>query len=409
MKYSVVDVETTGLFPGRGDRVVEIAVIEVAPDGTLGEEFVSVVNPGRDIGPTRIHGLTSADVARAPRFEDLAGELLARLQGTVALAAHNAYFDHQFLTAEFDRLELQIPDVPRVCTMQLAGGGKLQECCCRFGLPEPDEGHSALDDARAAARLLARFLHQQRVPSFPPLSWPVLTRGAIVPVTRTQARQQAQENPYLSRLGALASEQGTAADHSAAALAYMSLLERVLEDRCIEETEAELLISTALTWGLQRPQVEEIHAEFLRHIAVAALLDGVVTDAERRDLHSVAGLLGVPQTQIDGLLNEAAQRLNSVSSLVAPSSAKESLEGKSVCFTGELIGTINGRPITREQAQLLAKNAGLQIAASVTKKLDLLVVADPNTQSGKAKKAREYGTRILAENVFWKTIGANVD
>jgi DNA polymerase-3 subunit epsilon len=46
---------------------------------------------------------------------------------------------------------------------------------------------------------------------------------------------------------------------------------------------------------------------------------------------------------------------------------------------------------------------------SVTKELDLLVVADPNTQSGKAKKARKYGTRIVHEPVFWRSLGIAVD
>ncbi len=39
----------------------------------------------------------------------------------------------------------------------------------------------------------------------------------------------------------------------------------------------------------------------------------------------------------------------------------------------------------------------------------ICVVADPDTQSGKAKEAREYGTRIMAEAAFWKAIGANVE
>jgi DNA polymerase III subunit epsilon len=41
--------------------------------------------------------------------------------------------------------------------------------------------------------------------------------------------------------------------------------------------------------------------------------------------------------------------------------------------------------------------------------LDLLVVADPDSMSGKAKKAREYGIRIVAEPVFWSMMGVNVD
>jgi DNA polymerase-3 subunit epsilon len=80
-----------------------------------------------------------------------------------------------------------------------------------------------------------------------------------------------------------------------------------------------------------------------------------------------------------------------------------------VCFTGQLSGTIGGNTISRDLAETLAKNAGLMVTSNVTKKLDLLVIADPNTQSSKAKKAREYGIRILSDMVFWRMAGITVD
>jgi len=56
-----------------------------------------------------------------------------------------------------------------------------------------------------------------------------------------------------------------------------------------------------------------------------------------------------------------------------------------------------------------AKKAGMIVKNGVVKKLDLLVVADPNSMSGKAKKAREYGIRIIAESEFWRKLGVQVD
>ena len=50
----------------------------------------------------------------------------------------------------------------------------------------------------------------------------------------------------------------------------------------------------------------------------------------------------------------------------------------------------------------------MTVQKGVTKKLDLLVTADPYTQSSKAKKARDYGIPILAEQVFWNWLGVNV-
>lgn len=88
---------------------------------------------------------------------------------------------------------------------------------------------------------------------------------------------------------------------------------------------------------------------------------------------------------------------------------QQSLAGKSVCFTGQLTCTIGGLTITRAQAQELAAGCGLNVQDSVTKKLDLLVVADAESLSGKARKARDYGTRILVERSFWHDIGVAID
>jgi DNA polymerase-3 subunit epsilon len=49
------------------------------------------------------------------------------------------------------------------------------------------------------------------------------------------------------------------------------------------------------------------------------------------------------------------------------------------------------------------------VKKNVTKHLDLLVTADPDSMSGKAKKARDYGVRIVAEPVFWQMVGIGVD
>ena len=84
------------------------------------------------------------------------------------------------------------------------------------------------------------------------------------------------------------------------------------------------------------------------------------------------------------------------------------MTGLSVCFTGALAGMIDGHLITRAEAQELATQAGLIVKGGVTKGLDLLVVADPDSQSGKARRARELGTRVMAEAVFWRAIDAPV-
>ena len=82
--------------------------------------------------------------------------------------------------------------------------------------------------------------------------------------------------------------------------------------------------------------------------------------------------------------------------------------GKQVCFTGECQCRLEGETITRKMAAELVTRQGMIVAESVTKKLDFLVVADPLTQSGKAKKARQYRIRIMHEPVFWRALGLEV-
>jgi DNA polymerase-3 subunit epsilon len=189
----------------------------------------------------------------------------------------------------------------------------------------------------------------------------------------------------------------------------VALLDRVLEDRHVDDSEGDALISMAETWGLSGPQTRLAHCAYINQLALAALADGVVTEAERRGLALVARLLG-QQRDLEEILRKAAAQAPVGQTLSPPaSSADNSLAGKRVCFTGECQCCYDGQIISRELAEELSTEAGLIVMGSVTKKLDLLVVADPQSQSGKAKKARQYGIRILHEPVFWKAIGVRVE
>ena len=70
---------------------------------------------------------------------------------------------------------------------------------------------------------------------------------------------------------------------------------------------------------------------------------------------------------------------------------------------------IRGERLTKSLASEIATAAGLTVVTNVTKKLNILVVADAETQSGKAKKARKAGTRIVAERSFWPRVGVSID
>ena len=92
------DTETTGLDPLNGDRVIEVAALELINDLPTGKHFHALIDPQRDIpaDASRIHGFTNGDLVGKPLFADIAAELLAFFADS-KLIAHNAPFDFGFL------------------------------------------------------------------------------------------------------------------------------------------------------------------------------------------------------------------------------------------------------------------------------------------------------------------------
>ena len=166
--FAVVDVETTGMRAGYGDRITEIAVAVVHGE-RRGIVFESLVNPERPIprGICSITNITNEMVRNAPRFSELAERLLASLAGRV-FVAHNARFDWNFLSAELRRSRDLTLDGTRFCTVRLARRlvKGVRSCgldnLCRFFGFHNEARHRAAGDARVTAELLCRLLSLAR-------------------------------------------------------------------------------------------------------------------------------------------------------------------------------------------------------------------------------------------------------
>src|SRR5207245_7455187 len=111
---AVVDIETTGLHPG-ADRLIEISVVRVEPGAAPSVALDTLVNPGRKVAATEIHGITDADVSDAPSFDDIAGNV-ARALSEAVVAGYNIYFDVRFLEDEFRRVKIRHTP-PHICMM----------------------------------------------------------------------------------------------------------------------------------------------------------------------------------------------------------------------------------------------------------------------------------------------------
>ncbi len=156
------DTETTGLEPGQGHRVIEIAALELVNDLPTGRHFHRLIDPERDIpeDATRIHGFTIQHLRGKPRFAEIAEELLSFF-GEDRLVAHNAPFDFAFLDAEFAALSRPRLDPGRmVDTLVLAKTrfpglpNSLDALCRRFGIDlSARTTHNALLDCKLLAEV----------------------------------------------------------------------------------------------------------------------------------------------------------------------------------------------------------------------------------------------------------------
>ncbi|MEU3019657.1 MULTISPECIES: 3'-5' exonuclease [unclassified Nocardiopsis] len=162
LEYAVLDVETTGLDPREGARLVEIAVVRVRGDGTLVEEFSTLVDPRAPVSGQEFHGIGEGDVIGAPRAEAIVPRITQLLSGAVVVC-HNLDFEERFLTSE-----LVPAGLPRglsgLCTLRAL---RSQLDLARYSLPRathllngtwPTGQHTALGDARACARLLVEMI-----------------------------------------------------------------------------------------------------------------------------------------------------------------------------------------------------------------------------------------------------------
>jgi DNA polymerase III subunit epsilon len=170
---AVLDLETTGLKPD-ADRIVEIAIVKIHPDGKTAE-YVKRVNPQIPIPPeaAAIHGIRDEDVTNEPPFKEIAQEV-AHFLFECDLGGFNLTgYDLRLLLREFERsgIKFSLDNRAIVDAKQIyhAREPRTLEAACRFYLNESHEhAHSALDDAVATWRVLnAQVLHYKDLPSDP--------------------------------------------------------------------------------------------------------------------------------------------------------------------------------------------------------------------------------------------------
>ena len=262
--------------------------------------------------------------------------------------------------------------------------------CCRVARVDLSDAHEALAAARAVAGLLCHLMSATTPP--PPWSglssqcrsyaWPVCDLPIDVAFVERAGRTPRREEFWLDRIVA------TMPRHKDIRVdSYLEILESALLDRYLSAHEEEALIETAVELGLDRERLDGLHRDYLLAMARAAWDDGVITRAELDDLEVVARLLRLRA-------DDAALALDAAKAATSEpvGSSFRLAQGDLVCLTGQMT-------YPREVVEALLAEHGLQVGG-LTKKTRLLVAADPDSMSGKAKRARDFGVPVVAETAL---------
>ena len=367
-RFVAIDTETTGL--GNRDRIVEIAVITLDPrTGAIVDEFETLINPERDIGPTSIHGITASMVETAPTFSEIAAALGRRLTGAV-LVGHNLSFDARMLKQEYDRLNVSFEPGNGYCTLR-ATGLKLATACTEYGV-SMFESHRAYSDALATALLMQQINADISGCS----AGRVATRN-LSHIPRTARRPDA-DGPDRSRVSHIA-DVGNLSFLVDAELAYLDALDHVLDDHVLSASERQQMGELADYFGLAGDETYALHRQYVNLVLDAAQRDGSISQSEHELLTTLCRSLHVSDVNLPQPTDD-------------PTNGNLPTNGI-ICFTGEAV--VYGRSITRPEIEAIAVRNGFRPVSSVTRDCQLLVAGDPTSMSGKARQARRNQVQIM--------------
>ncbi len=167
MREIVLDTETTGMDPVKGDKLVEIGCVELLNHIPTGKHYHVYINPEREIPPeaTAVHGITNEFVKDKPTFGEIVGDF-TNFIGQDRLVIHNADFDTKFLNVELRTFGYPSLDNRRVLdTLRMArekfpgSPASLDALCRRFNVDNSGRTfHGALLDSQLLAEVYLELL-----------------------------------------------------------------------------------------------------------------------------------------------------------------------------------------------------------------------------------------------------------
>ncbi|MFI6575788.1 exonuclease domain-containing protein [Nocardiopsis sp. NPDC050513] len=397
LPFAAIAVKTTGYDPRR-DRIYEVAVVRMRGDGTVVDEYATLVNPLRPVVGDDHDPVTDEQVQKAPTFDRIAGDLLAHLSGSVVVA-HGLDHVDRFLDTELGRMGVRAPGVPGLCTLRLTRVQVDTYPCRQDNVYRlltgewPSWEASALDKARQRARMLHVLIGQSPValrwngPG--PTALPALPRaGRIAP--RALGLRMGSEG-WLANLSAGLPDMNPSPQSDPQGVAeYRSMLGRALSDGRIVGDEAHRLALLVTGAGLCQATIRQVHEQVLLEARTRAEEDGVVTSAELRELEKAARNLGAGHL-VQDLLQVSEQE---------KARRNGPLKGWRIVPVGE------SGPL--EEVVEFAVGKGAVVGVNVTKTVRLVIAEDGSTDP-KVARARAAGHQVVTPAEAWEVLRAAIE
>lgn len=397
LTFTAIDIETTGLDP-RTDRIIEIGLVKFAADGTIVDEFSTLINnPGSSPGALAVHGICDADLVGAPTTEQVLREVFAFMTGTV-LVAHNLEFESDFLVAAAQRADLRLPgNVLGICTL---GTSRRQLDGRAFSLTSMyktatgrwiDHQHTALADARAVREVFLWLLAQSPAPLHLTMAPPPKTEAAAaVEQCQISCRPVPLVRASVAELLAAFPQSPTPRHGDAAEVdTYQNLLARAVEDGRLSYEEADSLTKQARLTRLTGTQLRALHQQAWDNTYPDAKTAdwASFTPTQRREMFLLADALGLAKLadSIHQVIEECAEP--------APPEHARYLRYLRIAIVGDDTSITD----LREHAE----EYGAKLAIKITKTVQWMVTPTPDSADSRHTTARALGIPLLNPTQGW--------
>ncbi|KWX68525.1 hypothetical protein ASJ79_17435 [Mycobacterium sp. NAZ190054] len=386
--FTAIDLETTGLDPAK-DRIVEIGLVKFSADGTILDEFATLINsPGSDPEARAIHQIVDDDLVGAPSIEQALPEVLAFIDGTI-LVAHNCEFEEGFLAAAARHAKVKLPRIVVLCTLQTSRrqlDGRAFSLTAMYKTATggwSDQKHTALGDARAVREVLLWLLTNAPTPLY-------LTAGPLTPQATTFTECPISCRPVpLSRgsvaelLNSFPQSPHPRSGDPAQAQQYVALLTDAVEDGRLTYDEADALTRQARATRLTGSQLKTLHHTAWNETYPDSKAHDwhLLSPVQRREMYLLADALGLSELsiQIDDVIQQCAE----------PSPPPEARYLKSLRIA--IVGDHNEVIDLRERAE----SFGAKLAVNVTKTVQWMVSTTPDATDSGHTTARKLGIPII--------------